>query len=336
MRYGIVALAIFVSAGIGSSCVAAQAIALPLRNVQDVPLTGRTSRFDYQSLDPSTGRLYVAHLGDSAVTVFDTKSRKVIANIQNLKNVHGVLAVPKLGRVYATATGTDELAVIDGKSMRVLTRVPTGDYPDGIAYASQENKLYVSNKKGKSDTVIDARTNKVIGTIALDAEVGNTKYDEVSDRTFVALGGKNRLAEIDPGSDRVVGQYELRGCKGAHGLLIDGKREVAFIACEDNSTLAVFDLGTKKLLALYKVGKGPDVLAFDTDLRRLYVSAESGTVAILDEEPDGRLRTVGLDYFARGAHSVAVDSETHLIYFPLADVDGRPVIRIVAPKSTVN
>ena len=30
-----------------------------LKTVTDVPLPGGTTRFDYQSLDPSTGRLYV-------------------------------------------------------------------------------------------------------------------------------------------------------------------------------------------------------------------------------------------------------------------------------------
>src|SRR6266576_2519140 len=37
---------------------------LPLRILSDVPLTGGTTRFDYQSVDPNTGRLYLAHLGD--------------------------------------------------------------------------------------------------------------------------------------------------------------------------------------------------------------------------------------------------------------------------------
>src|SRR6266481_1306253 len=45
---------------------------LPLRTLQDVPLSGGASRFDYQSFDPNTGRLYIAHLGDGSLVVFDT------------------------------------------------------------------------------------------------------------------------------------------------------------------------------------------------------------------------------------------------------------------------
>src|SRR6185369_9122181 len=99
-----------------------------------------------------------------------------------------------------------------------------------------------------------------------------------------------------------IGRYDLPGCKGAHGLLTDGERDRAFIACEDNAKLAAFDLRSKKLLTLYDVGGGPDVLAFDRDLKRLYVSAESGVVTIFDEKLGGQLQLVGKDHFASKAH----------------------------------
>ena len=138
--------------------------------VADVPLTGRATRLDYQSFDPQNGRLYIAHLGDSMLTVFDTRAAKLIGDIKDLKSVHGVLAVPELHRIYASATGTNELAVIDDQSLAVVARIPTGDYPDGIAYAANEKKLYVSNLHGRSDTVIDATTNKPVGMIALSGQ----------------------------------------------------------------------------------------------------------------------------------------------------------------------
>ena len=79
---------------------------LPLRKIADLLLTGGTTRFDYQSYDPQTGLLFIAHLGDSVVMVFDTQSQKVIKDIPDIGSVHGVLAVPELDRVYASATET--------------------------------------------------------------------------------------------------------------------------------------------------------------------------------------------------------------------------------------
>lgn len=133
---------------------------LPLRAVRDVPLSGGTTRFDYQSFDPTTNRLYIAHLGDGVLTVFDSTKETVIGDVKDLPRVHGVIAVPELHRIYASATGSNELAVIDDSTMQVVARVPAGDYPDGIAYATKAKKLYVSDLHGKTDTVIDANTNR--------------------------------------------------------------------------------------------------------------------------------------------------------------------------------
>ena len=311
-------------------CADAQQGVLPIRQVDEIALTGNATRLDYQSFDSVTGRLYIAHLGDSMVTVFDTKTKKIVGDIRELKNVHGVLAVPELGRVYASATGTNELAVIDDRTLQVIARIPVGEYPDGIAYASKEKKLYVSNKNGRSDTVIDAVTNKAIGSVEVGGQAGNSQYDPASDRVYVAVHKINSIVEIDPRTDRVVGTYPLTGCKDSHGLLIDSKEEVAFAACESNATLAMFDLKLKKLISIYQVGDDPDVLAFDAVLRRLYVSAESGVVTIL-EEKDRRLTQLGRARLAAGAHTVAVDDQTHAVYFPLENVGGKPVLKTYLP-----
>ena len=90
---------------------------LPLRVLTDVLLTGGTTRFDYQSLDSTSARLYIAHLGSDLLTVFDVNKQSVIGDVKDLKHVHGVLVVPALHRVYASATGTNELAVIDDQSL---------------------------------------------------------------------------------------------------------------------------------------------------------------------------------------------------------------------------
>src|SRR5437762_2705747 len=256
---------------------------LPFRTRSDVPLTGVATRLDYQSIDSDNGRLYIAHLGSDLMTVFDVNKQTVVGDVKDLKRVHGVLAVPELHRVYASATGTNELAVIDDETLQIVARVPAGDYPDGIAYVGKEKKLYVSDKQGKTDTVIDARDNKVVTTIQLGGPAGNTQYDAASDRIFVSVHKLNQIIEIDPQTDKVVGNYPLAGCSDSHGLLIDGKNHFAFSACEGNAKLAMFDLSAKKLVSIYPVGKDPDVLAFDSDLGRLYVSAESGVLAIFDE-----------------------------------------------------
>ena len=72
------------------------------------------------------------------------------------------------------------------------------------------------------------------------------------------------------------------------------------------------------------------VLALDQGNKRLYVSAESGQVTVFRE--NGKVLVSEGMVFMPHAHTVSVDSQTHLVYFPLQNVDGRPVLRIMAPS----
>src|SRR5881296_2897188 len=112
----------------------------PLRVVADVPLPGSGSRFDYQSLEPASGRLFISHMG----------------------------AGP-----YASATGDHEVVVVNDSTFQIVARVPGPRFPDGIAYAPEERRVFVSDESGRRDFVIDARTNSVVTQIELDGEAGN-------------------------------------------------------------------------------------------------------------------------------------------------------------------
>jgi hypothetical protein len=59
-----------------------------LKQIADVPLPGPAVRFDYQSLDASHGRLYIAHMNADQLVVFDTKKREVVANLDGFPDVH--------------------------------------------------------------------------------------------------------------------------------------------------------------------------------------------------------------------------------------------------------
>lgn len=305
---------------------------LPLKPVADIPLSGGATRLDYESLDPRDGRLYLAHLGDSAVIVFDTKSDKVIKDIPGVGHVHGVLVVPELDRVYASATRSDEVMAIDPKSLAVTARIPGGDYPDGMAYVPKLKKLYVSDEAGATETVIDTAGNRRLAILQLGGEAGNTQYDPVSGHVFVNVQTRDELVEIDPKTDTIVARHPLTGARGNHGLLIDPAVRRAYIACEDNDRLLVLDLKSMQVVASFDVGGEPDVLALDPGLHRLYVAGEKGVVSVFDTAGEV-VRKLGEGYAGPDAHVVAVDPATHRVYLPLKDVDGRPVLRIMEPAS---
>lgn len=309
---------------------AAQAEALPLMPVADVPLGGHATRLDYASQDPGRHLLFVAHLGDSAVIVIDTKTQRVVTRIPNISKVHGVLAIPELGRLYASATGSNEVVAIDENTLQIVARTPAGVYPDGMAYAPDVHKLYVSDEHGNTDTVIDVNTNTRVATIALGGEVGNTQYDPVSKHIFSNVQTLGRLAEIDPTTDEVVARIHLPGAQGNHGLLIEPEQRQAFVACEGNEKLLVLDMSSKTISATFENLSEPDVLAYDPGLQLLYVAGESGVISMFKVER-GKVSKVAAGFLGPNAHVVSVDPVTHLAYFPIMNLGGHPMLRIMRP-----
>ena len=297
-----------------------------LKLVREVALPGPANRFDYQSIDPASHRIYLNHMNAGTTLVFNTDSSKVIREITGLPRATGVWAVPAHHQVYVSAAGAHQVAIIDDRTLAVTSRVDGIRFPDGIAYASGADKVFVSDESGGSDVVIDPGTGIKRSTIDLGGEAGNTHYDSVSHCIMVAVQTRNQLVAIDPVTERIVQRYDLPGSDHPHGFTFDEPGRLAFISCEGNAALLVVDLRTMKVVQSLKVADGPDVVAWDAAWRRLYVAAESGVLSAF--WLDGvTLRPVGEVRMAH-AHTVSVDSHTHLVYLPLEAVNGRPVLQV--------
>lgn len=300
-----------------------------LKLVREVPLPGPANRFDYQSVDTGSGRIYMNHMDAGRTIVFDANNSAVVAEILNVPRATGVWAVPSHHQIYISAAGSHEVAIADDRTLKVVARVPGIRFPDGIAYAPGADKVFVSDESGGTDVVIDPRTARKRSTIALGGEAGNTHYDSVSNCVLVAVQTRNQLVAIDPISERIAQRYDLPGSDGPHGFSLDEAHRLAFIASEGNSKLQVMDLRTMRILQTIGVPSDPDVLAWDPGLQRLYVASESGALSAY--WLDGTvLRSVG-EVKAPRAHTVSVDPRTHLVYLPLENVSGHPVLRIYEP-----
>ncbi len=303
---------------------------LPLTFIRDIRLPGEATRLDYQVIDGQSNRLYLAHLGDSAVDVVDLVTDKV-ETIDNIASAHGLAAAPDQHRIIASASGTNEAVIIDTRTNQVTARVPTGGTPDGIAYDPTTGTAFVSNENDHVETVFNVASHRVTASIDIGGHAGNSIYDPVSRTILVNVQSRNQLITIDPETDRITGRISVEGCDSNHGLFVDGMNRRAFVACEGNATLLVVDLRSGRTTQRFPVGETPDVFAFDNGLHRLYLASESGVVSVFHAGP-GPLRKLGESKLADGAHTVAVDQATHRVYFPLANVDGKPALRIMSAK----
>src|SRR5262249_8334860 len=121
--------------------------------------------------------------------------------------------------------------------------------------------------------------------VKLGSETGNVVYDTARKQFWITVvrdAPPDQLVEVDPASAKGTTSIALPGCRGAHGLRIHPDDKSAFIACEDNDTLARVELDGKHAIATGATGKDPDVLSVDAGQGWLYVAAESGDLTVFD------------------------------------------------------
>src|SRR6266699_1834567 len=286
-------------------------------------------RFDYLTIDTDDRYLLSTHLAAGQTYVIDLGSNKVVATIADTPGAEGIEYAPDFKKFYTSNAGDNTIGVVDMKQMKVVKKLPTEKKPDGSTYAAPFHKLYVSDERGKAEAIVDVTKDTIIKTLHFDSETGMPQYDPVARKVYVNLQDQNIFAIIDPASDEVIGRYPVGRCKGNHGMALDPEHHRAFLSCEGNNLMAVFDLDKNQPVAFLPMADGPDVIRFDPGLDRLYAACYSGAISVFHQDDPNHYRKLEDVKVQNAVHTVAVDLKTHKLYTPEQEEDGKPVARMV-------
>jgi DNA-binding beta-propeller fold protein YncE len=312
--------------------MATMANATTLKRVSEIDLPGPPGkRFDYLKIDEKNHRLFSAHLGANLLYVIDLKTSKLINTIVDTPGAEGVEYVAEFDKVYTSNWSLlqPSIGVVDLKKMKVVKKIPALAKPDGSAYAEPFHKLYVSDERANAVIVVDVLTDTIVKTLKFESETGMPQFDPVTRKIYVNLQDTNKLAVLDPRTDTVEDMFSVDPCKGNHGMVLDAAHRLAFLGCEGNDQLAVFDLAKHQIVTTISLAGGVDVIAFDPILKRIYAACSTGSISVIQKE-DGTHFTKLEDFkVQRKVHSLPVDPETHKVYAPEELEDGKPVSRMI-------
>ncbi len=307
-----------------------------LKKISEFGLPGPPGkRFDYLTITPDDHYLLSTHLAAGQTYVIDTRTNKVIATITDTPGAEGVEYVPELKKAYASNAYDNTIGVLDLRQMKVIKKIPTEAKPDGSAYAPPFHKLYVSDERGKAEAIVDVRSDTIIKTLKFQSETGMPQYDPLAKKIYVNLQDQNIFAIIDPATDEVVARYPVGRCTGNHGMALDPDHHRAFLACEGNELMAVFDLDKHQPIAFLPLAGGPDVIKFDPGLKRIYVACYSGAISVFQIDDPDHYRKLEDFPVQKKVHSLAVDLETHRVYAPEQEADGKPVARMAVYEAVM-
>src|SRR5213080_1510976 len=293
-------------------------------------------RFDYLTIVADEQYLISAHLAAEQTYVIDLRTNKVVATVTDTPGAEGVEYVPELKKFYTSNAYDNTIGVVDMKQMKVVKKLKTEAKPDGSAYAAPFHKLYVSDERGKAEAIVDVNKDEIIKTLHFDSETGMPQYDPVARKVYVNLQDENIFAIIDPASNTVVGRYPVGKCKGNHGMALDSEHHRAFLSCEGNELMTVFDLGKNAPIAFLPLAGGPDVIKFDPGLQRIYVACYSGAISVFQMDDPDHYRKLEDFPVQKKVHSLAVDPATHRVYAPEQEADGKAVARMSVYEAVVD
>src|SRR6202140_869259 len=286
-------------------------------------------RFDYLTIDPDDHYLISTHLAAGQTYVIDLRTNKVVATVGDTPGVEGVEYVPELKKFYTSNAGDNTIGVVDLRQLKVVKKLPTEKKPDGSTYAAPFHKLYVSDERGKAEAIVDVTKDAIIKKLNFDSETGMPQYDPVARKVYVNLQDQNIFAIIDPTTDEVVGRYPVGRCKGNHGLALDPEHHRAFLSCEENNLMAVFDLDKHEPIAFLPMADGQDDIKFDPGLGRIYAECYSGAISVFHQDDPNHYRKLEDFKVQHAVHTLAVDLEMHRVYTPEQEEDGKPVARMI-------
>jgi DNA-binding beta-propeller fold protein YncE len=244
---------------------------------------------------------------------------------------HGVALLPGQNVAFITRSEANMVDVFDPSSLQQLGSIPVADDADAIHYLPSVNLVYVANGDTKLATLIDPEKRTTVGTISFPGKPEFAALDPQTGLFYQNLEDINSIVAIDLGKRSIIGQWSLAPCEGPSGMAIDSKQRRIFTVCSANAKLVVFDLDTHRVITSLKIGGGPDSVAFDQGLHRIYSAGKAGQLTVIQQDGPDEYRVLDKIHTHYGAHTLTVDPVSHKVFVAYASLLAHPRIAVFSP-----
>jgi hypothetical protein len=244
---------------------------------------------------------------------------------------HGVVVDPASRLGYVTRSEANTVDVFDPATMRLVKRIPVADDADGIFYDPAHKLIYAASGDAKVATLIDPAAQAEVASIPLDGVPEFAAFDGETRLMYQNLKDANSVVAVDLAKRSVTQRWPLDPCLGPSGMAIDSAQRRLFVVCSGNAQLVVFNLETHRVSGSLPIGGGPDSVAYDAGLHRLYATGKSGVLSVIQQDSPDSYRQLDQIRLHYGAHTLVVDPATHALYVGYAGILVAARLAVFAP-----
>ncbi len=176
---------------------------------------------DYLTAEPGTGRLFVSR--SSHVMVLDGNTGKILGDISETPNNHGIALVKKSNHGFITNRGDSTVTMFDLKTLAMIKKIkiPAGGQ-DGIMYDDFTDRIILTNHSNPGTaTAIDPNTGTITGEAQLEDNSPEGAASDGKGKFYVNLERKNSIQVVDAKAMKVLDLWPLDSCEGPTGIAYD-------------------------------------------------------------------------------------------------------------------
>ncbi|HEY4030636.1 MAG TPA: hypothetical protein VGM25_09855 [Caulobacteraceae bacterium] len=295
-------------------------------------LKGKAPGWDYLTLDPAHGGLYIGRRA-GGVTVYDVRNHAVVGQVANSAGANIGLPLPQLGKGF-TANGDGSTTVFDLATLKASKRVKLGDGADAVFFDPASGQLMFTLGDSQRLAFMDSKTDTVSGYLHLDSTQIEGVAPDTHGAAFVALRDKDQVAKVDVKRRALIAAWPVTGCQQPTSVAYDAVHDRVFVGCKgDQPVLAVLDGARGAVVAKLEIGRGNDGVKFEGG--KIYASnGVDGNITVFDQLGPDQYRLEQAVTTRPIARTMAIDPASKRIWTVTAEgmVDpSRPVNRRAAP-----
>jgi DNA-binding beta-propeller fold protein YncE len=299
-----------------------------------VALKSAAPDWDYVTLDPNRGYLFIGRRGDG-VTVYDVKAKKVVRTIDKTDDANAITLVPEFDRGYTT-NGDGTTTAFQLSTLKTIDRIKFGEDADSGFYDPVTKQLAFTMGDSKAIAFVDAKTGSVVGKLPMESKKLDGTVPDGEGNLFMALRDRNAVAKIDVKQRKAVGEWQTAPCEEPTGIAFDKANKRIFVGCRGkNPVLAVLDSDSGKVVTTLEIGRGNDGVVYDAATHRIFTSnGVDGNLVIYEQVNADTYKLAEATTTRPYARTMALDPMTKKVYLVTAEGTADPAKKInkgVAP-----
>lgn len=310
---------------VGAALVAGPAIAGdPIYTLEKaVTLPSSDSDWDYIKLEPHGSRLFIARRKDG-LTVYDTRTHKVVGQVKNSVGANGPLLLPQFNRGYAAMTDGSLLS-FELKSLKVIDRLPLAKDGglNGVVYDAATKRIHAvvgSRSAVSSWFTLDAASGKLLSEKVFPFKKMDDPSPDGKGNLYAPARYDKILMKLDSGTLAEQARWNI-DCEQVVAVEYQAHTDRVLIGCRgDKPVFIALDPNTGAEVARVPIGKGIDGMAVDEARHRIVTTnGADSSMTVIEQAGPNSYRLLGNVQTRPQVRVMQLDEATGRVFTVTAD-----------------